>query len=391
MILPVSECRVHMLESALSRNLSASLIDVEYYSRQAGKQLETALDAYNHFRASGQKLGLNPSPFFYTSWYLWQNPDACRSATALDHFVSNAVYRLIDTAPFIDTYSFIAGRPHVTMIQSLINLTNGTDQSLSPNLQDHLDVLHRNQRAVHQAIKLAYIRRSPTTRRRLVWVQAGANFSTTKWFEPNAQRSWDLLCNWYSPDGIDLRYGEIHLRQFGTKSTGIHAVLSNDPELLLRYDQVLFLDDDLTVVHADLDELFKIAEETNLKLFQASLTHGSFCVWPDLFRVSRSVLRYTTGVEIMMPGFSRDALFDCAELFGRSVSGFGLDVAFSERVRRNGHACGVIDAVSIGHNSKIDERNGTYYRLMRDLGINPKLELYSVVYEQNKFPNFGAL
>ena len=93
----------------------------------------------------------------------------------------------------------------------------------------------------------------------------------------------------------------------------------------------------------------------------------------------------------MMPGFSRRALVDCALLFGRSVSGFGLDFAVSEYQRRKDMVCGVVDAVGVGHYAPIDEMGGAYYRFMRALGINQKLELYAVIQEIGALPKFRDL
>ena len=90
-------------------------------------------------------------------------------------------------------------------------------------------------------------------------------------------------------------------------------------------------------------------------------------------------------------GKTREALFSCAELFGRSVSGYGLDFLFSEHVRRNGGLCGVVDAVAVRHEMCIDEQDGAYYRLMRSLGIQHKLELYAIIHELGKYPQFTAL
>jgi len=372
----------------LTPRFAARLIDRDYYSAQAGQAFTDGESAFLHFVAEGQARNLNPSPFFYTEWYRWQNSTA-KFASALHHFVERAAFGPIDPAPFIDSVAFLAANPAYTSILSvLIALTERRDTSVSKNLDDHLSHLALRQQSVHSSIRSSVIRMQPTVRKRLVWVQAGAGFSTTKWFRPDAPRSWDLMCIWYTLAGLDLSHGEIHLRQSGTKSTAIHHVLRNDPAFLERYDQILFLDDDLTVDHPDIDRLFDIAAHGQLDLFQASLLPESYCVWPDLFRKSKSGIRKTTGVEIMMPGFTRAALFSSRDIFGRSVSGFGLDFMLSERLRQAGGKIGVVDAVAFGHFSKIDEIGGAYYRLMRALGINQKLELFSAIQELGKLPTF---
>jgi hypothetical protein len=381
--------------SALEDGLSiraARLIDLNYYGSQAGQVFADHRTALLHFVSEGQQRYLRPSLFFYTDWYSWQNPDAAGFQSVLHHFAHHANDSCIDPAPFVDSVAFLVAHPaYSSMVEALIALTDGSDFSLSPNLDDHLAALATNQSRVHNAITAGVIRRAPTSRKRLVWVQAGPRFSTTRWFCSNAPRTWDLMCNWHTLAGLDLRHGEIHLRQSGTKFTAIYNVLCHDPDLFERYDQILFLDDDLTIVHADIDALFDVAVQDGLDIFQASLLPGSFCVWPDLFRRSNTGARRTTGVEIMMPGFTRRALFDSAALFGRSVSGFGLDFAISERLRQRGGVCGVVDAVSVGHYVKIDEQAGTYYKFLRALGINQKLELYSVIRSLGKLPTFQVI
>lgn len=365
------------------------LIDMRWYAAQTGESFSDQQSAYRHFREYGQPSGLNPSPFFYTAWYIWQNPDVSGYATALDHFVCRGADAIVDPAPFLDGISFLRRNANYDdIVMALAALTEGRDTSLSARLDDHLALLAARQAAVHQAVRAHYLRRRPGGRRRLVWVQAGPRFNARRWFQPASPRSWDLMCNWYTRDGLDLRDGEIHLSQAGTKSTAIHHVLQNDPDLFRGYDQILFLDDDLLMAHEDLDRLFDIAQRDGLELFQAALLPGSHGVWADLFQKSSRGSRRTTGVEIMMPGFSRAALFSCAELFGRNISGYGLDFMFSERIRRAGGGCGVVDAVGARHEAPIDERGGAYYRQMRALGINYKLELYAAIHALGTFPTF---
>lgn len=377
--------------SSLTDQICLRLIDLDYYADQAGQAFTDRKSALAHFINEGQALNLNPSPFFYTEWYRWHNSIA-KFTSSLHHFVECTSSVCIDPAPFIDSTKFLIGNPaYISMVEALIALTEKRNNSISKSLDDHLLTLSLQQRTIQDAIRSGVIRMQSTARKRLVWVQSGPGFSTTQWFRPDAPRSWDLMCNWYSLQGMDLRHGEVHLRQSGTKATAIHHVLQTAPELLLRYDQVLFLDDDLQIAHSDIDLLFDTAEGENLDLFQPALIPGSHCVWPDLFRKSNTGVRRTTGVEIMMPGFSRRALADCTQFFGRSVSGFGLDFLFSEHLRCRGMKSGVVDAVGVGHYAPIDEAGGTFYRFIRALGINQKLELYALSREIGAMPEFREL
>lgn len=182
----------------------------------------------------------------------------------------------------------------------------------------------------------------------------------------------------------------MHLRQSGTKATAIHHALTCYRELFSGYDQVLFLDDDLGFAHEEIDKVFDLAEANGLDMFQPAVAPGSQCAWPDLFQQWGQKVRETTAVEIMMPGFTRRGLELCASEFGRSVSGFGLDFACSERIRSAGWKCGVIDAVAAEHFEAIDEKGGNYYEFMRALGINQKLELFQTIRELGKYPTFST-
>ena len=368
------------------------LLSLPYYAEHVGQSFSDQHSAYMHFVHYGQPAGVNPSPFFYTKWYAWQHADTQSFPSVLDHFVHHGAQAPIDPAPFIDAVALLSEyTAYPTILDALLALTEGREHAISPLFEDHLAQLAARQAHVHSNIHSRYIRKCPTARRRLVWVQAGPRFSTTQWFRPDSPRQWDLMCNWYMQGGLDLRHGEIHLLQPGTKCTAMHHVLQHDPDLLSGYDQLLFLDDDLTVAHEDIDLLFDMAERDNLALFQASLSPGSYGVWTDLVQQAPQGSRLTTGVEIMMPGFTRDALFLCKDILGRSISGYGLDFLFSEHIRRHGGRCGVVDAVSVRHTASIDEQNGAYYQLMRDLGIRHKLELSAIIHELGKFPDFSTL
>ena len=255
--------------------VAASLIDLDHYATQAGKQFSDEMEAYRHFAAEGQKSDLTPSPYFYTRWYRWQRPDSASFPTVLDHFVDQAPKAPVDPAPFIDSVAVLRSNPQWnTALDMLVALVRRDDQSISPRLEDHLGALRRNRERVHNAIRSSILRQEQGDRRRLVWVQAGTAFRVRTWFQPDASRSWDLMCNWYALNHLDLRFGEIHLRQSGTKFTAIHHLLEHYPELLEPYDQILFIDDDLVFDHEDVDRVFEEAEKHELDLFQPSLAPG---------------------------------------------------------------------------------------------------------------------
>jgi hypothetical protein len=366
------------------------LIDLGYYSAASNLSFPDNNEAYAHFRREGQKRGLNPSPYFFTSWYAWQNATA--DDCVLTHFQQNACRRLVDPCPFVDSVALLRQMPTVANTLDLyLLLLEGKVPTVSPRLEDHLGALNSARRSFQSRIETAVLRDNGQQRRNLLWVQSGRAFRLPEWFESSASRSWDLLLNWYELGCMDLRFGDIVVRQSGTKFTGINAILKQHPDLLRRYDAVLFLDDDLKLPHECIDRIFDLAGSHQLDLFQPSLSAGSHCVWPDLFHRRKSEVALTSGAEIMMFGFSKRALELCAPLFKRSVSGFGLDFACSCAVREQGWRCGVIDAVQVDHREPINEQGGSYYEFMRANRINQKLELWEQIEAAGSFPNFVRL
>lgn len=368
------------------------LLDVSFYERQVGRAFASRDEAYAHFRDEGQVAGFMPSPYFYTSWYMWQNTDAAQFPTALDHLLAVARQRpLLSPAPFIEAGAFLAAHPDFRdMARALLALARGECPDVSPDLAAHMENLRARQKAAHGAVRSIILRDEASGRKNLVWVQSGASVSPRK-LAGRGNRSWDLLCNWYDKSCIDLDGGEIHILQPGTKTTAIHHVLEKYPQILKRYDYVLFLDDDIAIGAGDIERLFAAAHEYGLALFQPALLPGSNGIWKDLFRKDAARPRPVSGVEIMMPGFSREALFACKEIFGSNVSGYGVDFMFSEHARRMGGKCCVVDAAGARHLHPINEGSGSYYRFMRSLGIIPHLELYGVIRELGAYPSFTSV
>lgn len=380
-----------MIESTETAS-AAELIDVAHYSDVAGEKFNGICEAYAHYLRQGQVAGLNPSPYFYTRWYAWQNPDCCNHPSPLDHFFEKAATRVIDPAPFIDSVAILRERPDATSALGIYRmLLSGSLPNISPKIDEHFASIAVARKRFRDRIDLHVLRDTGGSRKNVVWVQSGREFQLARWFKPDKSRSWDLLCNWYDLSRLDLRFGETVLRQSGTKITGIANVLRRLPEILGRYDRVLFVDDDLVFQHEDLDQIFDLAVEHDLDLFQPALLPGSHCVWHDLFQRAGGQPRRLTEVEIMMFGFSHRALALCAPLFDESVSGFGTDFACSHAVRERGWQCGILDAVGVGHFSIIDEKGGSYYEFMRSLGVNQKLELYHSIARIGRNPEFRTL
>jgi hypothetical protein len=162
----------------------------------------------------------------------------------------------------------------------------------------------------------------------------------------------------------------------GTKFTAVYRLMDEQPDFFQPYDYVLFLDDDILVSEDQLTRLFKLVQTLNLKLAQPALCQESAHTWPVLVEQSGSLGRYLNTVEIMMPVVSREALNLGAYLFGRTISGWGLDFALGDIIRRKfgKREIGVIDAISVLHTKEVNTEGGAYYRMLQIHGISPLVE-----------------
>ena len=143
----------------------------------------------------------------------------------------------------------------------------------------------------------------------------------------------------------------------GTKSTAIAKLLEARPDLLLRYDAVLFLDDDIVLSSPALSRFFAEMDRSGLDLAQPSLTADSTCVWPVLKQPAVGPgVRLINAVEIMMPAATRFALSEPGGRSARAISGYGVDLLLGhEVVDRLGGKAGVIGTVVAVHEKPIDD------------------------------------
>ena len=141
---------------------------------------------------------------------------------------------------------------------------------------------------------------------------------------------------------------DIAVHQAGTKTTAIRRLMELRPDLLLRYQAVLFLDDDVGIGAEEIDAFFRAMTDEKLDLAQPALTADSATAYPFLKRPSAgSGVMRVSSVEIMAPALTRRALESANWAFAESVSGWGSDLILGPAVReafgqseRRGHRLG---------------------------------------------------
>ena len=226
------------------------------------------------------------------------------------------------------------------------------------------------------------IEREPPDRGRknLVFVQCGSGFDADWLREP---RAFDVLTNYYQESEPHPRADAV-VFQCGTKTTAVRRLLNERPDLLLRYEAALFLDDDVGIGATQIEALFQARRALSLDLAQPALTRDSDTAFPFLKeRAAGSGLLRVSTVEIMAPLFSRRALERTAFAFAETVSGWGADLLLGPAVRGafGPDAIGVIGSTAVRHARRVDTKGGAFYAYLRRYGIDPAHEANRVVAE----------
>lgn len=258
------------------------------------------------YLANGLKEGLDPTRFFSTDWYAWQNPDWCEAFSApYLHFMEVGRKQGRDPSPMVDVTRYLdmtggglaPDQVYPAILAGMRSVALGV-------YEDEADLL-RCQNAFMDGIAVfahrAGLVRNP--RKALVVCQAGRGALLDRWaLDP--QREWDLLLNYYDSAGMKRGLGDYVFFQKGTKFTAMKFLTDRFPQIFSSYDHVLFVDDDIGMSAVTLNALFAACRTHSLDLAQMSLTAGSACNWSELFaRPGRSGPRDVSAVEIMMPVF----------------------------------------------------------------------------------------
>ena len=315
-----------------------------------------------------------PSAEFDHAWYVSQNPDWARSHPhPFLHFLERGLRAGRRPRPDIDL-EFLRAITGGVKPRSLEEAAFRVfDRTLRPGEMGpplNRQELRARQDRFYADGRLSIEREAGDPRNVLVFVQCGQGFDAAYLAEP---RSYDVLLNSYHEASVHPK-ADIAIFQTGTKTTAIRRLMELRADLLLRYQAVLFLDDDVEIDASGIEALFRTMAVEKLDLAQPALTGDSATAYPFLKRpsVGRGVTR-ASSVEIMAPALTRRALVCANWAFAESVSGWGSDLLLGPAVRA---ACGpasvgVIGSVAIRHAEPVDLSGGALYALLRRYGIDP--------------------
>lgn len=326
-----------------------------------------------------------PSAEFDQAWYMSENPDWSRSHShPFLHYLERGLpagkrpRADIDVA-FLRDVIRGKGRSLEEAAYRVFDRAPPREGEFTPPL--NREELRARQDRFFAAGRLRIERESKTTGRRLlVYVQSGKRLDPAILAEP---RAYDVLLNYYD-ESPPNPHAETVVYQRGCKNTAIRRLLELRPDLLLRYDRVLFLDDDIEIETAQIALLFEVAAREKLDLAGPSLTPDSQTAWPFLRQpgAGQGIMRVSS-IEIMAPLITRRALEVVAWVFAESASGWGGDLLLGPVVRGafGPQSVGVIGAVPVRHARPVDTKGGTLYLYLRSYGVETGHEANRIAFD----------
>ncbi|MBV8797342.1 MAG: hypothetical protein JO136_20590 [Hyphomicrobiales bacterium] len=352
-----------------------AFFDPSYFRARANIESRGLLEAY---LARPEPNAPSPSAEFDHGWYASQNPDWAESHPhPFLHFLERGLRAGRRPRADIDV-EFVRDITRGVKPRSLEEAAfrvfdRGLPEGeMGPPL--NRQELRARQDRFYANGQLRIEREAPHPDRHvLVFVQCGKGFDAAYLGEP---RSFDVLLNYYHEGTVHPK-ADIATLQAGTKTTSIRRLMELRPDLLLRYQAVLFLDDDVEIDTSGIETFFRAMAAENLDLAQPALTADSATAYPFLKRPSAGLgVTRLSSVEIMAPALTRRAL-ECAKwAFAESVSGWGSDLLLGPAVRSafGPNSVGAIGSVAVRHAAPVDLSAGAFYAFLRRYGIDPAHE-----------------
>ena len=142
----------------------------------------------------------------------------------------------------------------------------------------------------------------------------------------------------------------------GYKMDMTYRYLHRHPELFEKYEYFFLLDDDIVISTEDVNRLFSMMREYQLKIAQPFLVMSYYTYKHTAFHPFY-ILRYTNFVEMMMPCFSRDALKAVLPTFEQKIRWCGIEMHWPVLVGSNHKDMAIVDAVSAKHTRPVQSWN----------------------------------
>lgn len=214
--------------------------------------------------------------------------------------------------------------------------------------------------------------------RNLVFARVGRLSLHRNWLlEAKSLRNWDLQLSTYDEQQSDLDDGDLPLSiDTGTKWDSACRYLRANPDLLDRYEYIMFPDDDLLFEPEGLSRLFEVMSSYKLDIAQPSLRASSYIAYPITAHCPASLLRYTNYIEPMCPIIRSTYLRTLLPTLERWPTGWGQDDIWAMMMPDPAYRAAFIDASPILHTRPL--HTGAVYKTFERLGMDPKGDLREI-------------
>jgi Protein of unknown function (DUF707) len=207
------------------------------------------------------------------------------------------------------------------------------------------------------------------TKQHLVVVRAGDNSLHPHWLASDGDRTWDLVVSYFGDDPDIFKVDDVvRIDSKGPKWPALYELFSLYPNLTTDYDYIWLPDDDLMASKADINRLFDVCVAYGLEVGHPGLTWNSYCAHLITLRNDDTRLRYTNYVELMAPCLSAALLDRTRCYFNKTLSGWGLELAFAKFASNTRTTVAFIDEVTVRHTRPV---GGPNYKYLRDKNISP--------------------
>ncbi len=211
-------------------------------------------------------------------------------------------------------------------------------------------VVNPNPVSVNSTPGIANKEQSPTAANTRALVILCVNPATPVCVEPDTQADFRFgFFDFTGSSYVPALYRTTDMR-FSHKTAGKGEVMAYlAAQDLGDFDYIAVIDHDVQLSVSAINRLLAIARQHKLDLFQPSLSPDSFISHPHVVQRVGSFMRDTSFVEIMATFFSAPAFNFVKETFIESLSGWGLDLIWSSRIRQNHGKLAIVDDVVAKH------------------------------------------
>lgn len=213
-------------------------------------------------------------------------------------------------------------------------------------------------------------------KKNLVVACVGNNSLHKEWLK-GEESTFDLVLIYYG-EGKEIEYSndtKFIVQGKGFKYRLIESFLSEYWGEIKDYDYISFTDDDLLASSSCFNNVFNKMKEYDLWISQPSLSHDSFINHKELEQNDKSILRYTSFVEIMTPFFKTSILEKIKHTINDTDSGWGLEFLWFDMLDAPQDKFAIIDDCCFKHTKPF---TGNY-----PPGVNPSADWQRTI---DKFP-----